>query len=108
MIHSATKQLMFMGRSDGVLNPSGVRFGSAEIYEILERNFVEEIVDAICVGQRRPGDTDEKVVLFLQPKPGVSLTSALIQRVKDAIRSGLSSRHVPTYIFPTPAIPVSH
>jgi acetoacetyl-CoA synthetase len=83
-----------------------VRFGSAEIYGVIERNF-PQITDSICVGQRRPQDPDESVVLFLLMKPGEKLTRALVSDVKIAISRELSKRHVPSYIFETPEIPVS-
>lgn len=106
MIHSVTKQVMFLGRSDGVLNPSGVRFGSAEIYNILESKFADKISDSICVGQRRPTDDDERVVLFLLMKPGHEFTPKLIREVKEAIRKETSPRHVPKFVFETKDIPV--
>ena len=103
----ATKQLLFHGRADGVLNPSGVRFGSSEIYRIIEAEFITEIADSLCVGQRRPTDADERVMLFLLMKPGFAFTPDLVSRVKKAIREQLSARHVPAFIFETPEIPVS-
>ncbi|KAJ5905054.1 Acetoacetyl-CoA synthetase [Penicillium subrubescens] len=106
-IHPITKQLVFHGRADGVLNPSGVRFGSAEIYRVIEGHFPQEIADSICVGQRRPSDTDERVMLFLLIKPGASFTADLVNRVKSAIRKELSARHVPAFIFETPEIPTT-
>lgn len=106
-IHPTTRQLVFHGRADGVLNPSGVRFGSAEIYRVIEDHFLQEIADSICVGQRRPADPDERVMLFLLMKPGFAFTSDLEQRIKKAIRAELSARHVPAFIFETPEIPVS-
>ncbi|GAT20729.1 acetoacetyl-coenzyme A synthetase [Aspergillus luchuensis] len=105
-IHPQTRQLFFHGRADGVLNPSGVRFGSSEIYQVLEAEFPNEITDSICVGQRRPQDTDERVMLFLLLKAGASFTPELVARVKAAIRQRLSSRHVPSFIFETAEIPV--
>lgn len=51
-IHPRTGQIVFLGRADGVLNPSGVRFGSAEIYNVIEKAFPQEIEDSIVVGQR--------------------------------------------------------
>ncbi|KAL2375121.1 hypothetical protein RJ035_005940 [Blastomyces gilchristii] len=107
MIHPTTKQIFFLGRADGVLNPSGVRFGSSEIYGILENKFANEISDSICVGQRRPRDSDETVMLFLLMRPGVPFTKKLVEDVKAAIRSGLSPRHVPKYVFETPEIPTT-
>lgn len=106
MIHPTTKQIIFLGRSDGVLNPSGVRFGSSEIYNVIDTRFPEEIADSICVGQRRPTDTDEAVMLFLLLRPGFQFTAELVSRVKEAIRKALSARHVPKYVFETPEIPV--
>jgi acetoacetyl-CoA synthetase len=88
------------------LNPSGVRFGSAEIYNVIETQFTKEIVDSVCVGQRRPNDSDESVILFLLMRPAFKVNQQLIVRVKDAIRKSLSARHVPKYIFETPDIPV--
>lgn len=105
-IHPVTRQLFFHGRADGVLNPSGVRFGSSEIYQVLEAEFPNELVDSLCVGQRRPRDTDERVMLFLLLKPGVIFNPELVARVKTAIRQKLSSRHVPSFIFETSEIPV--
>lgn len=106
-IHPVTKQLIFHGRADGVLNPSGVRFGSSEIYQVVEGEFSSEILDSLCVGQRRPSDTDERVMLFLLMKPGVRFTRDLINRVNSTIRQKLSGRHVPLFVFETPEIPVS-
>jgi acetoacetyl-CoA synthetase len=106
MIHPVTKNLVFLGRADGVLNPSGVRFGSAEIYGVLENGF-PMLADSICVGQRRPQDGDESVLLFLMMKPGEKFTTKLVNDVKAAIRKELSPRHVPKYVFETPAIPTT-
>lgn len=106
-IHPATKQIIFHGRSDGVLNPSGVRFGSAEIYNVIDTQFSKEIQDSICVGQRRPNDADEAVILFLLMRPGCAFTPQLVDRVKEAIRRALSPRHVPKYVFETPEIPTT-
>lgn len=106
MIHPVTKTLVFLGRADGVLNPSGVRFGSAEIYSVIEGGF-PQVSDSICVGQRRPGDSDEMVMLFLLMKPGEKFHTKLVNDIKAAIRKELSARHVPKYVFETPEIPVS-
>ena len=53
-----------LGRSDGTLNPNGVRFGSAEIYNIVE--CFTEIADSLCIGQKHPVDAEERVILFLK------------------------------------------
>lgn len=107
VVHPVTKNITFLGRADGVLNPSGVRFGSAEVYSVLERHFSDRIVDSICIGQRRPKDNDESVMLFLLMRPKHQFTRKLVVEVKDAIRRDLSKRHVPKYVFETPEIPVS-
>jgi len=73
---------------------------------VIETQFTHEIVDSLCVGQRRPQDTDESVVLFLLMRPGHGLTAELVGRVKEAIKKALSARLVPKYIFVTPEIPV--
>ena len=105
-VHPLTGQVVFLGRADGVLNPSGVRFGSAEIYSVIEVCF-PQVADSICVGQRRPDDDDESVMLFLKMKDGCEYTPALAKRVKDKIASERSRRHVPRYVFQTWDIPVS-
>jgi acetoacetyl-CoA synthetase len=74
---------------------------------VIENRFGEKVLDSICVGQRRPQDIDETVMLFLLMKPGEKFTQSLVNEVKTAIRKELSARHVPKYIFETPDIPVS-
>ncbi|KAF7305938.1 AMP-binding domain-containing protein [Mycena chlorophos] len=93
-----------LSRSDGVLNPSGVRFGSAEIYTVLEQ-FTSVVDDSLCVGQRRPSDIDERVLLFLKMRAGHKLDDALVAKIKQAIRTALSIRHVPAFIFAVDDIP---
>lgn len=106
MIHPVTKQIFFLGRADGVLNPSGVRFGSAEIYSVIETHF-PSVQDSLCVGQRRPHDHDESVMLFLMMASGQEFTPALVEEVKKVIARELSKRHVPKYVFETPEIPTT-
>lgn len=96
---------MMLGRSDGVLKPAGVRFGSAEIYNILTRFFASEIEDAVCVGRRRQhgaggiADADETVCLFLVMAPGATFARGdTDKRVRDVIRRQLSPRHVPAVV----------
>lgn len=107
MIHPVTKNIIMLGRSDGVLNPSGVRFGSADIYAVIEKSFAKEVRESICVGQRRPHDDDERVVLFLLMKEGVKLDRALVSRMREAIAKEFTKRHVPKFIFEMPEVPVS-
>jgi acetoacetyl-CoA synthetase len=89
------------------LNPSGIRFGSADIYAVLEGSFAKEVAESLCVGQRRPQDHDESVVLFLLMKPGVKFNAELASRIRERIAKELTKRHVPKYIFEVPDIPVS-
>lgn len=105
-IHPLTGGIYMLGRSDGVLNPSGVRFGSADVYAVLERCMPAEIADSLCVGQMRPRDTDERVVLFLLMKPGVTLDKKMVQRVRSTIAKELTKRHVPKYVFEVFELPV--
>ena len=90
--------------SDGVLNPSGVRFGSSEIYSVLSQSFSREIVDALCVGQQRRGDSFERVLLFVKLAPGYHL-HGLENDVRSKIAHLLSRRHVPQYVFAVDEIP---
>lgn len=92
--------------SDGVLNPGGVRFGSGEIYTIMEQ-FSAPIDDSLCIGQRRPQDEDERVLLFVKMREGYKFTPKLDNDIKTTIKQGLSARHVPSYIFEVNDIPVS-
>ncbi|XWW98064.1 hypothetical protein V2A60_006060 [Cordyceps javanica] len=91
----STGALLMLGRSDGVLKPAGVRFGSAEIYNILTRFFAADVEDAVCIGRRRETDTDETVCLFVVPAEGRPFTDELQTQIKTKIRTELSPRHVP-------------
>ena len=93
--------------SDGVLNPSGIRFGSAEIYNIISSSFARNIEDSLCVGQRRPGiDTEEHVLLFIKMRSGHKLSHKMVEDIKSAIVVGLSRRHIPAWIGEVEDIPV--
>ncbi|KAK8922287.1 Malonamoyl-CoA synthetase vrtB [Metarhizium anisopliae] len=94
----ATGSLVMLGRSDGVLKPAGVRFGSAEIYNILTRFFAAEVEDAVCVGRRRETDRDETVCLFVVMVPGKPFSQELKTHIMAKIRSELSPRHVPAVV----------
>ena len=74
---------------------------------MIEAFFGDDIQDSICVGQRRPHDTDEAVLLFLLMKPGKKFSEKLVREVKQRIGKECSPRHVPKYVFETPEIPVS-
>ncbi|GJJ15961.1 hypothetical protein Clacol_010240 [Clathrus columnatus] len=104
VVNPVTKGARILGRSDGVLNPSGVRFGSGEIYAVLER-FSEKIDDSLCIGQRRPQDSDERVLLFMKLRTRYKLSPQFEQEIRQAIRTSLSRRHEPTHIFEVTEIP---
>lgn len=108
-VNPETGGVVMLGRSDGVLKPAGVRFGSAEIYNILLKNFADEVEDSLCVGRRREGiDTDETVVLFVKLASGAeSLPADLASRIQTTIRKELSPRHVPGIVDVCPEIPVT-
>jgi len=101
-----THGLQILGRSDTTLNPSGIRFGSSEIYHIIEAPpFNGLISDSLCVGRRRKGDQDEVVFLFIIPAKGVEVTEDFLNTIRSAIRANLSARHVPKFIFEVKEIP---
>lgn len=105
-LNPKTGGLVMLGRSDGVLKPAGVRFGSSEIYNVILKHF-PEIDDGLCIGRRRENDTDETVVLFLKMAQGATLSEELKERVKSVIRGELSARHVPGIFDECPAIPAT-
>ena len=105
-INPETGGLLMLGRSDGVLKPSGVRFGSAEIYNVLLMHF-QEVEDALCIGRRRVTDSDETVVLFVKMASGQKFTHELVRRIQAVIRTQLSARHVPAIIDECSEIPVT-
>ena len=103
----STGGLVMLGRSDGILKPAGVRFGSAEIYNVLLEHFPGVIADALCIGRRREKDSDETVVLFLKMESGQRFSEQLSQDVKKIVRDTLSARHVPGIIDECTDIPVT-
>ncbi|GES59104.1 acetoacetyl-CoA synthase [Aspergillus terreus] len=111
-LNPRTGGVIMLGRSDGVLKPAGVRFGSAEIYNVLLKHFAEEVEDSLCIGRRRDGiDTDETVVLFVKLASSdgspASMPSDLALRIQTTIRKELSPRHVPAVVDACPEIPVT-
>ena len=89
------------GRSDAVLNPGGVRIGTAEIYRQVER--VEQVLESVVIGQQ--WDDDVRVVLFVVLRDGVELDEALAARIRAVIREHATPRHVPAKIVAVPDIP---
>ncbi|KAI8867077.1 acetoacetate-CoA ligase [Ramicandelaber brevisporus] len=103
IVSSTTGGVVMLGRSDGTLNPGGVRFGSAEIYNVIDT--FPQIADSLVVGQKM--GEDERVVLFIKlaDESLESIPSELLASVKTTIRSKLSPRHVPSVILPIKDIP---
>ena len=93
--------MIIHGRSDAVLNPGGVRIGTAEIYR--QVGLVPEVVESIAVGQQWQGDV--RVVLFVRLRDGITLDDELIGRIKSQIRAGASPRHVPAVVLQVTDIP---
>ncbi|KAF7301696.1 Acetoacetyl-CoA synthetase [Mycena indigotica] len=98
--------VVMLGRSDGVLNPGGVRFGTAELYDVIEAAFgtTGKIVDCLAVGQTI-SDSDERVVLFVKLPDGQVLDQTLEKTIKDEVRARRSARHVPGKIVQVGDIP---
>jgi len=93
--------IVILGRSDAVLNPGGVRIGTAEIYRQVEK--LEEILESLAVGQ--DWENDVRVVLFVRLRPGAQLDAALEKRIRDVIRANTTPRHVPARIVAVADIP---
>ncbi|HEY8568619.1 acetoacetate--CoA ligase [Microbulbifer sp.] len=93
--------VIIYGRSDAVLNPGGVRIGTAEIYRQVEK--VEEVLDSICIGQDW-GD-DVRVVLFVVLRQGLTLDDELTQKIRATIRANTTPRHVPAKVIQVADIP---
>jgi acetoacetyl-CoA synthetase len=93
--------LVILGRSDAVLNPGGVRIGTAEIYRQVEK--LDDVLESIAIGQE--WEHDVRVVLFVRLRPGVALDADLEKRIRDVIRSNTTPRHVPARIVAVDDIP---
>ena len=93
--------LVIYGRSDAVLNPGGVRIGTAEIYRQVES--LDEIIESIAIGQN--WEDDVRVVLFVILREGLELDEPLKQRIRSRIRKNTTPRHVPAKIIAVPEIP---
>ena len=97
--------LVIHGRSDAVLNPGGVRIGTAEIYRQVEK--LDEIEESLVIGQDWPPahPRDVRVVLFVRLREGIELDEALVKKIRETIRANTTSRHVPARIVAVPDIP---
>ena len=93
--------LVIYGRSDAVLNPGGVRIGTAEIYRQVEK--LDEVVESIVIGQ--DWQKDVRVVLFVRLREGMQLDDGLVKKIKETIRVNTTPRHVPAVVLQVPDIP---
>ena len=89
------------GRSDAVLNPGGVRIGTAEIYRQVER--IDAVLESIVIGQQWQGDV--RVVLFVVLRDGIALTGDLEEAIRRSVRENATPRHVPAKIIQVADIP---
>ena len=89
------------GRSDAVLNPGGVRIGTAEIYRQVEK--LSDVLESVAIGQKWQDDV--RVVLFVVLRDGIALDEPLRQRIRSVIRENATPRHVPAKIIAVPDIP---
>lgn len=101
VVNSDTGGITFFGRSDSVLKPSGVRIGTAEIYNQVEK--LEEVTDSLAIGQNWQGD--QRIILFVKLAEGSQLTEDLKNKIKKTLRENASPRHVPAKIIKVPDIP---
>lgn len=95
--------LIIYGRSDLVLNPGGVRIGTAEIYRQIAK--IPEILSSVVIGQNWQNDT--RIVLFVQLKKGLVLDAELEEKIRTTIRYNASPRHVPTKILAVKDLPIT-
>jgi len=93
--------VIIYGRSDAVLNPGGIRIGTAEIYRQVEQ--LPEIVESLAIGQA--WGADERIVLFVRLRDDGTLDEALRERIRRQIRSNATPRHVPARIVQVTDIP---
>lgn len=93
--------MVFYGRSDAVLNPGGVRIGTAEIYRQVET--IPEVLESIAIGQE--WENDVRVVLFVRLRQGLELDEDLTKLIKITIRRNASPRHMPAMVIQVPDIP---
>jgi acetoacetyl-CoA synthetase len=93
--------LVILGRSDAVLNPGGVRIGTAEIYRQVEK--LDDVLESIAIGQ--DWDNDVRVVLFVRLRAGIALDAKLEKRIREMIRNNTTPRHVPARIVAVADIP---
>jgi len=101
ILHSQTGGLTFYGRSDAVIKVSGVRVGTSEIYNVVEK--IPEIADSLAVGQNLA--EDQRIILFVKMASGKRLSDDLKEKIRKALKAEASPKHVPALILEVPDIP---
>lgn len=101
MFHSDTLGVSFYGRSDSILKPSGVRIGTSEIYNIVNR--INPVVESLAVAQLYNGD--QRIILFVKLYDGETLDAALEKEIRQKLKIQASPRHVPAVIIQCPDYP---
>ncbi len=101
VMHKDTGGITFYGRSDAVLKPSGVRIGTAEIYNVVEK--IQGVADSLAIGQNWEGE--QRIILFVKLAPGANLAEELKNQIKKTLREKASPRHVPAIIMEMPDAP---
>ncbi|CAO1632153.1 unnamed protein product [Sympodiomycopsis kandeliae] len=101
--------LVMKGRSDSILNPSGIRFGSGEIYQVINDMNKPSITGSLVVGLRTPSGFDEVVLLciVLSSEPIESEWETLVSQLKSEIKSKRSARHVPKFVEKVSNVPTT-
>ncbi|MBL8399718.1 acetoacetate--CoA ligase [Accumulibacter sp.] len=98
---TANEGMIIYGRSDAVLNPGGVRIGTAEIYRQVEQ--LPEVVESLVIGQ--DWQHDVRIVLFVKLREGLLLDEVLLDRIKQQIRHNTTPRHIPAKVLQVADIP---
>jgi acetoacetyl-CoA synthetase len=93
--------MIIYGRSDAVLNPGGIRIGTAEIYRQVEK--LDEVLESVAVGQDWQGDT--RILLFVKLRENTRLTDELAVRIKKEILENTTPHHVPAKVIQVGDIP---
>src|SRR6058998_4286237 len=101
MMHSDTGGITFYGRSDAVIKASGVRVGTSEIYNVIDK--LSEVEDSLAVGQNWKGD--QRIILFVKLAPKERFSGELEEKIRAALRREASPKHVPELILQVPDIP---
>ena len=90
------------GRSDATLNRGGVRMGTSEFYRVVER--LPEVADSLVIDTGQLGQ-EGRLILYVTPADGQSVTETLTAKIRSLLRAELSPRHVPDEIVEVPGIP---